>query len=53
MIENQQITIPSIPELVNKLKLYGYKTTASGRVQYGAPEGYHDHYVIALTLAAW
>ena len=53
MIENQQITIPPIPELINELKLYGYKTTPSGNVQYGAPDGYHDDCVIALALAAW
>ncbi len=53
MIENQQITIPPIPELINELKLFGYKTSASGNVQYGAPEGYHDDTVIALALAAW
>jgi hypothetical protein len=53
MIENQQITIPPIPELINELKLYGYKTTPSGNVQYGAPEGYHDDCVIALALASW
>ncbi len=53
MIENQKLTIPQIPELINELKLYGYKTTPSGNVQYGAPEGYHDDCVIALALAAW
>jgi len=53
MIENQQLTIPQIPELINELKLYGYKTTPSRNVQYGAPEGYHDDAVIALALAAW
>ena len=37
MIENQQISIPNIPELINELKLYGYKTTPSRNVQYGAP----------------
>ena len=53
MIENEQISTPNIPELINELKLYGYKTTPSGNVQYGAPEGYHDDCVIALALAAW
>jgi phage FluMu gp28-like protein len=53
MIENGQLTIPQVPELINELKLYGYKTTPSGNVQYGAPEGYHDDAVVALALAAW
>ncbi|MGA2683051.1 MAG: hypothetical protein ABSF44_14775 [Candidatus Bathyarchaeia archaeon] len=45
--------IPPIPELINELKLYGYKTTPSGNLQYGAPERYHDDCVTALALAAW
>jgi hypothetical protein len=53
MIENGQLSIPQVPELINELKLYGYKTTSSGNVQYGAPEGYHDDCVVALALAAW
>ena len=53
MIENGQLTIPHVPELIYELKLYGYKTTRSGNVQYGAPEGYHDDCVVALALAAW
>ena len=53
MIENQKLSIPQIPELINELKLYGYKTSPSGNVQYGAPEGYHDDCVVALALAAW
>jgi hypothetical protein len=53
MIENGQLTIPQVLELINELKLYGYKTTSSGNVQYGAPEGYHDDCVVALALAAW
>jgi len=52
-IENQKLTIPQILHLINELKLYGYKTTPSGNIQYGAPEGYHDDCVIALALAAW
>ena len=48
-----KFVIPLIPKLINELKLYGYKTTRSGNVQYGAPEGYHDDCVVALALAAW
>lgn len=53
MIENKQITIPNIPVLINELRLFGYKMTPSGLIQYGAPDGYHDDCVIALALAAW
>jgi len=53
MIEQQKISYPNIPELINELKLYGYETTKGGTVRYGAPQGYHDDIVIALALAAW
>lgn len=53
MIENQEISIPDIPVLINELRIFGYKMTSSGLVQYSAPEGYHDDCVIALALAAW
>ncbi|RLC88051.1 MAG: hypothetical protein DRJ03_04075 [Chloroflexi bacterium] len=53
LIDNRKISFPDIPELVNELKLYGYTTTPSGTIRYGAPEGYHDDCVIALALAAW
>jgi hypothetical protein len=53
MIENKQISIPNIPVLINELRLFGYKMSPSGLVQYSAPEGYHDDCVIALALAAW
>jgi len=53
MIENKQISYPDIPELVNELKIYGYRIMPSGTTEYSAPEGYHDDCVIALALAAW
>lgn len=52
-IDARSISFPNIPELINELKLYGYKRLPSGTVQYGAPEGYHDDCVIALALAVW
>lgn len=52
-IENQTVSFPEIPELINELKLFGYKMMPSGLIQYGAPEGYHDDCVIALALATW
>ena len=53
MIENQQLTIPYVPELINELKLYGYKTTASGNVQYydstNCGSGKHCNWGVAST----
>lgn len=53
VIDSHCISFPNIPELINELKLYGYKQLPSGTVQYGAPEGYHDDCVIALALTVW
>jgi hypothetical protein len=53
MIENKLITIPNIPVLINELRLFGYKMSRTGLIQYSAPDGYHDDCVIALALAAW
>ena len=53
MIDNQLLSIPQVPVLINELKLFGYKITRSGEIQYEAPQGYHDDSVIALALAAW
>jgi len=52
-IENREISFPDIPTLVNELKMFGYKVSPSGLIQYTAPENYHDDCVIALALAAW
>jgi len=52
-IEEEKITIPPIPELIDELFMFGATTTPTGGVHYGAPVGYHDDCVIALALAAW
>jgi len=53
MMDNNQISYPDIPELINELRLFGYETGKTGTIRYRAPEGYHDDTVIALALAAW
>lgn len=52
-IENQTISYPEIPELINELKIFGFTVGTTGIIRYGAPEGYHDDTVISLALAAW
>jgi len=52
-IENQTVSYPEIPELINELELFGFTTGKTGLIHYGAPEGYHDDCVISLALAAW
>jgi hypothetical protein len=50
-IENEEVSFPNIPELVNELKIFGYEySEISGKVHYNAPTGFHDDCVIALAL---
>ena len=53
MIEQQKISFPDIPVLINELQSFQYEMTRAGNIRYSAPEGYHDDCVIALALAAW
>lgn len=50
-IEQNRISFPAIPVLVDELERYEYRQTASGVTQYQAPEGRHDDAVISLALA--
>jgi len=52
-IENQTVSYPEIPELINELELFTYTMGQSGTIRYSAPEGYHDDCVISLALATW
>lgn len=52
-IEQQKISYPDIPELINELRIFGYKYSAGGTISYNAPPGYHDDIVIALSLAQY
>lgn len=53
MLDNNQLSYPDIPELINELRIFGYKRTPAGNIQYQAPETMHDDCVISLALAAW
>lgn len=50
-VEQQRVSFPDIPELLNELRIFGYKINSTGTVSYNAPPGYHDDCVIALALA--
>lgn len=51
-IENEEISFPNIPELINELKIFNYEySEISGRTHYSAPSGFYDDGVIALALA--
>jgi hypothetical protein len=51
-LENEEISFPNIPELVNELKIFSYDySEVSGKTHYNAPSGFHDDAVLSLCLA--
>jgi hypothetical protein len=51
-IENEEISFPNIPELINELEVFSYTySNRTGTTRYNAPSGLHDDCVIALALA--
>ncbi len=50
-IETGAVKFPNIPELIDELKAYTYKTSDSGRTLYNAPSSFHDDAVMSLALA--
>lgn len=46
-IEQETVSFPEIPELVNELSIFQNEITRSGTVKYSAPSGYHDDCVAA------
>lgn len=50
-LENNEITYPEIPELINELEAFEYTQGNTGIMRYNAPTGFHDDCVIALALA--
>ena len=52
-IEQERITYPDLPILIEELKAFSYEYTASKNVIYSAPEGKHDDCVISLALAIY
>ena len=49
-LEREDIRFPEYPQLLRELRYYERRTLPSGRVQTGAPIGYHDDCVMALAL---
>ena len=52
-IEQNQISYPDIPVLINELRIFGFEISATGTIKYNAPAGYHDDCVISLALATY
>lgn len=50
-IEKREITFPDIPELLQELYVFSAEKTASGKIRYSAPSGYHDDIVVSMALA--
>lgn len=52
-IEQRRIKILPIEETINELENYSYEIGPTGRIRYGAPEGFNDDIVTANALAVW
>jgi hypothetical protein len=50
-LENNRITFPELPVLINELETFEHDKTGTGRDTYNAPVGFHDDAVISLALA--
>lgn len=50
-IEQQDVTYPDIPQLVNELEAYEYTMTRAGNITYSAPTRFHDDCVMSLAFA--
>ncbi|MFH1282443.1 MAG: terminase family protein, partial [bacterium] len=49
-IEQQRISFPDIPELINELRIFGYTISKTGLIRYNAPPSYHDDCFVKGTL---
>lgn len=52
-IEQKRIRILNIEESLNEFDNYNYEIGETGRIKYGAPQGFNDDIVIAHALAVW
>lgn len=55
-LDNLEILVPSGEEekvIRDELTAFGYEYTKTGRIKYGAPDGFHDDVVISMALAAY
>lgn len=49
-MDNQTLSYPAIPELIDELEIYAYEQRPNGTFSYSAPDGFHDDEVMALAL---
>src|SRR5690606_6958698 len=52
-IEYKEVSIPNIVTVKNELSAFTYALTRTGKISYGAPSGFHDDIVIAISMANW
>ena len=52
-IEQKRIHILNIEEALNEYDNFNYQIGETGKIRYGAPEGFNDDIVIADALACW
>ena len=52
-IEQKTLKILNIEETLNEFDNFNYEIGESGKIKYGAPQGFNDDIVIAHALAVW
>src|SRR3990167_4064188 len=52
-IEQKRIKILPIEETLNEFDNFNYEVGETGKIRYGAPEGFNDDIVISHALAVW
>ncbi len=51
--EQERVQLLNIPDSITEFNNFTYDISASGKVMYNAPEGFHDDIVISHALAVW
>ncbi len=52
-IEQRKFTMINLQETLFEFDNFTYEVGPTGRIRYGAPQGYNDDIVIAIALAVW
>lgn len=52
-IEQKRLKILNLEETLNEFDNFNYEVSETGKIKYGAPEGFNDDIVISHSLAVW
>lgn len=49
-VEYQELRLPNLKPMKDELSVFTYEVTATGKISYNAPSGFHDDIVMSLAL---